>query len=146
MGLVSWNPQREMLSLRDAMDRLFEDTFTRWGLWDNDTRLARVPLDAYTTDEEIIVNVAVPGVKPEDVEITHEGDTITIRGRMPQRLENVNYIFSELFHGEFQRTLQLNVPVVADKIEATFENGILTLVLPKAEAVKPRIIKAKAKK
>lgn len=96
-----------------------------------------------TTDNEIVVTAAVPGVKPEDLDITYEGDTLTLRGQMPQRLSDVNYLFAERFHGSFTRTLQLNVPVDTDKIEATFENGILTLVLPKAEAIKPRVIKVK---
>jgi HSP20 family protein len=146
MGLTNWNPPRDIMTLRDAMNRLFEDSFVRSTMLDGETRMARLPLDAYATDEEIVVQVQVPGVNPDDVEITYEGGTLTIRGETPPRLENVSYIFQEQFHGSFSRSLQLNVPIDADKIEATFENGVLTLVLPKVEAVKPRLIKAKARK
>ena len=145
MSMTNWNPSRDVTTLRDAMNRLFEDSFV-WNpeqAFNGGTRDARLPLDAYSTENEIVVTAAVPGVKPEDVEITYEGDTLTIRGQMPPRLENVNYIFAERFHGTFVRTLTLNVPIEADKIDATFEDGILTLVLPKAEAVKPRVIKVK---
>ena len=150
MSMTNWNTNREMTTLREAMNRLFEDSV----VWNpdfylggtNGTREARLPIDAYTTDDEIVVTAVVPGVKPEDVEITYEGDTLTIKGQMPQRIENANYIFAERFHGSFVRTLQLNVPIDADKIEASFEDGILTLVLPKSEAVKPRVIKVKTTK
>ncbi len=144
MSLIRWTPDREMTSLREAMNRLLEDSFVMSDLDWGGTREARLPVDVYTTPDEIVVVAAVPGLEPEDVAITFEGDTLTIRGQFPERLENVNYVMAERFHGSFVRTLQLNVPVEADKIEATFENGVLKLVLPKAEAIKPRVIKVKA--
>lgn len=145
MEMTRWTPSRDVMSLRDAMNRMFDDNL--FGpAWTGGTRVAQLPLDAYTTDEEIVVQVAVPGIDPEQVDITFEGDSLTIRGKTPERLENVNYIFAERFHGEFSRTLQLNVPIEPENIEATFDAGILTIVLPKAEAVKPRVIKPVAKK
>lgn len=151
MSMTNWNPNREVTTLRDAMSRLLEDSFVwgrpeTWASTNGETREARLPIDVYSTDNEFVVTAAVPGVKPEDVEITYENDTLTIRGQMPQRFDGVTYLFAERFHGSFVRTLQMNVPIDADKIEATFDNGILTLVLPKAEAVKPRVIKVKATK
>lgn len=145
MDMTRYTPPREIMSLRDAMNRMFDDSLFGSG-WSGGGRTAQLPLDAYTTDEEIVVQVAVPGINPEDVDITYEGDSLTIRGHTPERLENVNYIFAERFHGEFSRTLRLNVPIEPDNIDATFEDGILTVVLPKAEAVKPRVIKPVAKK
>ncbi len=149
MTLTRWDPTREVLSLRDAMNRLLDDTLVRgmldWATQDSGPRVARLPLDVYTTDNEIVVVAPVPGINPDDVEITLEGETLTIRGEIPARLENVDYVFSECYHGPFSRTLQLNVPIDVDKVEATFENGMLTLVLPKAEAVKPKVIKVQAK-
>jgi HSP20 family protein len=135
------------MNLRDAMHRMMEDSFV-WGYPESNggTRYARIPVDAYVTENEIVVEMAVPGVKPEDVEITYEGETLTIKGAMPARLENVNYVFAERFHGEFSRTLTVGIPVKADEIEATFDNGVLTLVLPKAEEVRPKSIKVTAKK
>ncbi|MBN1310576.1 MAG: Hsp20/alpha crystallin family protein [Anaerolineae bacterium] len=144
--MTRWNPSRDAMSLRAAMDRLFEDSFVRpSSAPDGGTRVANLPIDAYSTENEIIVMAAVPGVNPEDVEITVEGESLTIRGNIPEAVENVNYIFAERFHGPFARTLQLNVPVDVENIEATFENGVLTLMLPKAEEVRPKVIKVKAK-
>ncbi len=148
--LTRWEPFREMMSLREAMDRLFEESFVgpMWGFTRSTDggRAWRLPVDVYSTPDEIVVTAAVPGVKPENVEISIEGDTVTIKGELPRPLENTNYIFQERPYGPFVRTLQLNVPIEVDKAEAHFDNGLLTLTLPKAEAVKPRTIKVKVKK
>jgi HSP20 family protein len=149
-AMSRWEPARDFVTLREAMDRLFEDSFVgaqRNGGSGNGqhTPELRLPIEAYATENEIVVRAAVPGLKPENVEITIEGDTLTLRGEFPRPLENVSYIFAERPWGRFSRTLQLNVPVQPDKAEATFENGLLTLALPKAEAVRPKTIQIKAK-
>ena len=146
-NITRWDSSREFMTLREAMNRLFEDSFVG-GMAPRDGQGGelRLPIEAYATDHEIVVRAAVPGVKPEDVEITVEGDTLTIRGELPRPPENVNYIFAERPWGRFSRTLQLNVPVEADKAEASFDNGLLTLSLPKAEAVRPKVIPIKASK
>jgi HSP20 family protein len=143
MGMVKLNPNREILSMMDAMQRLFDETAAPLDYMGGQ-RAARLPIDAYTTENEIVVIASIPGANPEEVEITIEGDSLTIRGEIPQRLDNVRYIFTERFHGAFTRTLQLNVPVDVENVEATFENGLLTLHLPKAEEAKPKVIKVKA--
>ncbi len=139
--LTRWDPFREAVTLREAMDRLFEDTFVparrREGAGE---RVFRLPLDAYVTPDEIVVLANMPGIKPEDVEITIEGDTLTIKGERPTPLENVDYVMQERPFGKFMRTLNINIPVDADKAEASYENGLLTLTIPKAEAVKPKTI------
>jgi len=135
-----------MLSLHEAMDRLADSSAYGWSHQDSGERIARLPIDAYSTDNEIIVTAALAGVKPEDVEITVEGDSLTIKGVIPAALENVNYLLAERFHGPFSRTLQLNVTIDVEKIEANFDGGVLTLILPKSEEVKPRQIKVKAVK
>lgn len=146
MYITRWSPARDAMSLRDAMDRLFEDSFVRpWSAQDSGQRVANLPIDAYTTENEIVVMAAVPGARPEDVEITVEGETLTIKGDIPEVAENGNAIFAERFHGPFARTLQLNVPVDVDHIEATFDSGVLTVVLPKSEEVRPKVIKVQAK-
>lgn len=130
------------------MDRLFEDSLVNWGRFgmpEPAERVMRLPLDVYSTDNEIVILAPVPGVKPEDVEISLEGDTLTIKGEIKPPLENVNYVFQERAYGPFMRMLTLNVPVEAEKAEATFENGMLTLTIPKAESVKPKTIKVKTK-
>ncbi|MBN1120648.1 MAG: Hsp20/alpha crystallin family protein [Anaerolineae bacterium] len=144
MSLIYRNPSN-MFALRDAMNHLFDESFSRHG-GTTDGGAAYLPIDVYSTENEFVVTAAVPGLSPEDVSITMEAETVTISGEMPPHLENVDYLFSERFHGSFSRTLQLNVPIDSDKVEASFENGILTLVLPKAEALKPRKIEIKASK
>jgi HSP20 family protein len=145
MTVVRWNPLRDVMAASRMLDRVLDNEFSNWSVQDSGVRVAQLPIDAYSTDNEIVVTASVPGLKPEDVEITVEGETLTIRGETQARLENVKYLFAERFHGPFSRTLQLNVPVDVDKVEATFENGVLTLTLPKAEAVRPKIIKVQSK-
>ncbi len=148
-AMSRWEPARDFVSLREAMDRLFEESFVgaggqRNGNGHNAPEL-RLPIEAYVTEDAIVVRAAVPGLQPDQVEITIEGDTLTLRGEFPRPIENVTYIFAERPWGRFTRTLQLNVPVQPDKAEATFDNGMLTLTLPKAEAVRPKTIRVKTK-
>jgi HSP20 family protein len=145
--MTQWDPFREAVSLREAMDRLFEDSFTPARRQNNGSneRVFRLPLDAYVTADEIIVLANMPGVKPEEVEITIEGDTLTIRGERPRPLENVDYVMQERPFGRFQRTLNINIPVDANRAEARYDNGLLTLVIPKAEAAKPKVIQVATK-
>jgi HSP20 family protein len=144
--VTRWDPFREAVTLREAMDRLFEDSFVpsrrREGAGE---RAFRLPLDAYVTPDEIVLLANMPGVKPESVEITLEGDTLTIRGERPAPLENVDYVLQERPYGKFQRTLNINIPVDANKAEARYENGLLMLTIPKAEAVKPKTIQVVSK-
>jgi HSP20 family protein len=141
-----WDPAREFVTLREAMNRLFEESVVGGQQRNGQAGEMRLPIEAYSTDQEIVVRAAVPGLNPEDVEITIEGETLSLRGEFPQPMENVNYVLYERPWGRFSRTLHLNVPVQADRAEAHFENGLLTLTLPKAEAVRPRVIPVKAKK
>jgi HSP20 family protein len=143
------DPFREALTLRDAMNRLIEDSFVRptWsGRTDGGSESTlRLPLDAYSTQDEIVIVASVPGLKPESVEITLEGETLTISGEVPAPLENVNYFLQERAFGRFSRQLIVNVPIDADKASADFDNGRLTITIPKAEAVRPRAIKVTQK-
>jgi len=94
-----------------------------------------------------VVRTVVPGVKPEDLDVSVTGDTLTIKGdtRAEEEVKEENYIRRERRYGSFCRSLLVPIPVVADKAEAEFENGVLTLTLPKVEEVKPKAIKVKAK-
>ena len=141
-----WQPMRDMVTLRQEMERLFEESMVR-PEWSETTQeqVARLPLDAYSTQEEIVILASLPGVKPEDVEITIEGDTLSIKGAIPEPPENVDYILRERRFGPFSRMLTFNIPVEADKTEATFRDGLLTLSVPKAEEIKPRTIKVTTK-
>lgn len=148
MTVIRWNPWREAMTLREATNRLLEDSFVRprrgWGAGTVEQPY-QLPLDVYTTPEEIVIAASLPGLTTDEVDISLEGDSLTIRGKLRAPLENVDYLFRERPYGTFSRTLTLNVPVAADKAEAVFENGVLTLTLPKAEETKPKVIKVKAK-
>ncbi|MFQ5594617.1 MAG: Hsp20/alpha crystallin family protein [Anaerolineae bacterium] len=148
MSLMTWDPFREMVSLRNAMDRLFEESFVR-----PRARVSRnggrrplyLPINAYATEEELVVYALLPGVSPEDVNITIEDNVLTISGEIPAPAENVDWLLRESAYGPFRRMLTLNVPVDADAAEATFENGRLILHLPKAAEARPKQIKVHAK-
>jgi HSP20 family protein len=148
MTVIRRSPWGDMMTLREAMDQLFEESFVRPERRMGASSLERpfrLPLDVYTTPEEIVITASLPGLTPDEVDIVIEGDTLTIRGELRAPLENVDYLFQERTAGPFSRTLTLNVPVEANKAEAVFENGVLTLTLPKAEETKPRTIKVKSK-
>lgn len=149
MTVIRRNPWREMMTLREAMNQLFEESMVRprtrrWVEGPQEGEL-RLPLDVYTTPEEIVIIASLPGLTPDEVDISIEGDILMIRGELRPPLENVSYLFQERTYGAFSRTLTLNVPVEAEGAEAVFENGVLTLTLPKAEETKPKIIKVKGK-
>jgi len=143
-AVIRWNPARELVRLSDVMDRMFEDTWTRPSA--GREREIRLPLDVYTTPNEIVILANVPGLKPEDVNITLENDTLSISGEIKAPMENVDYIFQERPYGKFNRVLTINVPVDNDKVEASFDSGVLTITLPKAEAARPKVIKVEAAK
>mgnify|MGYP001620052604 FL=1 len=141
--LVRFKPARDFLTMRDLMERMLDEAANPG--YSNGNAENRLPIDAYATDGDIVVQAALPGVKPENVEISIEGDTLKISAELPARIEDIEYTFVERPHGRYSRSLLLNVPVEADKADAHFDNGLLTLTLPKAEAVKPKQIKVKAK-
>jgi HSP20 family protein len=135
------SPFGDLLSLRQAMDRLFEESFVprSWNLGEN----TLVPLDVYATADEVVVEASLPGVKPEELDITVEGDILTLSGETQSSRtdEEGSTVFKEIHRGRFTRTLTLPAGLEPDKAKATFEDGMLTLRIPKAEQVKPRQIK-----
>jgi HSP20 family protein len=142
MSIERWDPFREAISLRDAMNSLFQDSFVRPGTAFNGSALA-LPLDVSETQDEFVVHASLPGIKPDDVQITVHGDTLTIRGesRADEEKAGQTWHVRERRHGTFQRSVTLNAPVDSDRASARFENGVLTLVLPKAEEARPKTIK-----
>ena len=104
-------------------------------------------IDLYQTDEEVVVKAALPGLKADDVQITVTNDLLTLRGefKWENGHENATYHIREQRYGSFERSISLPVDVQTDKAKADFQNGILTITLPKAESVKPKTISIKAK-
>lgn len=147
-NLVRWEPFRDLVSLREAMDRLFEESVIRPRVgWVAPVGTETLVVDMYETDDAIIVKSAIPGVKPEDLDISVTSDTLTIKGetKAEEEIREENYIRRECRYGSFCRSLTIPMQVMTDKAEAEFDNGILTLTLPKAEEVKPKTIKVEAK-
>ena len=145
-NLIRWEPAREMMTLREAMDRLFDDAFTRpLSMAGNGWAVPAV--DMYQTDNEVVVKAALPGMKAEDVQLNVTGEMLTIKGEIKQKEEvkEKAYHLREQRWGMFERSVILPTEVVADKAKADFENGILTIAIPKAEEAKPKTISIKAK-
>ena len=145
-NLTRWEPVREMMTLREAMDRLFDDAFTR-PISLRDGGWSTPAIDMYQTDNDVVVKAALPGFNVDDVQINVTGDVLTIRGEMKHEEEQKEKAWHLREHrwGSFERSVSLPTEVVADKAQADFANGILTITLPKAEEVKPKTITVKAK-
>ena len=145
-NLTRWEPVREMMTLREAMDRLFDDAFTR-PINLRDGGWSAPAVDMYQTDDEVTVKVALPGFKADEVQINVTGDVITLRGELKHEEEQKDKAWHIREHrwSSFERSVALPTAVTADKASADFENGILTITLPKAEEVKPKTISVKAK-
>ncbi len=144
-NLIRFEPMRDMITLREAMDRLFNDAFTpsvgATGGWQAPA------VDLYQTDDEVVVKASLPGMKSDNVQISITGDMLSLKGEFKHEEEKQEraYHLREQRYGAFERTFALPTAVVSDKAKAEFENGILTITLPKAEEVKPKMITVKAK-
>ena len=104
-----------------------------------------MPMDAYMTDDAIVITMELPGVHEQDVNVTLENNVLTISGELKPRETEQNYVLRERPAGHFERTLSVSTPVDVSKANAVFADGVLTLTLPKAEQVKPKTITVKKK-
>ena len=145
-NLTRWEPVREMMTLREAMDRLFDDAFTR-PINLRDGGWSSPAIDMYQTDDDVVVKAALPGFKADEVQINVTGDVLTLRGEMKHAEEQKDQAWHIREHrwGSFERSISLPTDVVSEKAQADFDNGVLTITLPKAEEVKPKTITVKAK-
>ncbi|MEJ2070969.1 MAG: Hsp20/alpha crystallin family protein [Syntrophobacterales bacterium] len=147
MDLIQWRPFREVSRLRNEMDRLWDEYF---GAGRRAFRLeeeAWLPaVDVSETGDKITVKAEIPGMEAKDIEISMVGDTLTIKGEKKAETEekDENYHMVERTYGSFSRAMKLPAVVDAEKVEATYKNGVLTVVLPKMEEVKPKAIEIKA--
>src|SRR5919197_2972397 len=142
MGLERWDPFREMLTLRDAMDRLIQQGVMRPGQLLSSMRPDTIPLDVVERDDAFVVKAAIPGVRPEDVEVIVQGERLTIRAdcKAEEERHGDNWLMREQRSGSLQRSITLPSAVNSDQAEARIENGVLTLRLPKAQEVRPHRI------
>jgi HSP20 family protein len=142
MAVERWDPFREAVSLSDAFGHLLRDSFVRPGTLMQGTA-SSLPLDIVENENEFVVKASLPGLKPEEVQITVHGDTLTIRGETKgeEEKKGETWHLRERRYGAFQRSVSLATPIDSDKAAASFDHGVLTLTLPKAEQAKPRQIK-----
>lgn len=144
-NLTRWEPLYEMMTLREAMDRLFEDAFTRPLSMSGGSVVPAI--DLFQTEDELVVKASLPGLKAEDVHISVTADVLTLSGEFKQENEKkeATYNIREHRYGSFERSVTLPTDGQTAKARADFENGVLTNSLPKAETVKPKTINIKAK-
>ena len=135
------DPFREMMSLRSAMDRLFDNAYFGPS-WEWEPLSGELALDVAETEEEYVVKVSLPGINPDDLDITLSGKTLTLKGEFKgeEEKEGVHYHLRERRYGSFSRSLTLPTHVQSDAIQARYEAGVLSLHLPKTEEVKPKRI------
>jgi HSP20 family protein len=136
------SPFSELLTLRSAMDRLFDETFFRPVSGTTSEDALAMPLDIYTTQDSLVLEAALPGIKPEDVDVSILGDTLTLTATSGGETseERNGYHVREVRRGRFTRTVTLPSGLRTDGATATFEHGMLKLAFPKAEQAKPRQI------
>lgn len=140
MALIPWEPLKEF-------EKFFEEELEFIPVLP--FRAPRIPeADVYETDKEVVVEMPLAGVKPEDVEISVKDNLLTVKGETKEEKEEKkkNYFKKEIKRGRFERTLSLPTEVKAEKATAESINGILKIVLPKVKVTKPKVIKVKVKK
>ncbi len=145
--LVRWDPFRDLVSIQDELSRLFGRTFTgvepvrptASGSW-------MPSMDVYETEGEIVAELELPGIESGDVEVAVEDSTLTVSGRreFSSEVNEESYRRVERRHGSFTRSITLPQAVDADKVEAAFDQGVLTIRVPKVQKVKPKKIEIKA--
>jgi HSP20 family protein len=142
MTMDRWDPFRDMMTVREAMDRWLQHSISGTGQLLSTLRPDSIPVDVIEHDDSFEVRAAVPGVKPEDVEVTVQGERVAIRAevRADELPPADNWLMREHRTGTLQRSINLPSPVVSDNAEARVENGVLTLRLPKAQGDLPRRI------
>lgn len=146
--LIRWDPVRELDGMHDVMDRLVEESLSHplaRTLWDITSEPS---MDLYQTDAAVLVKMELPGVKPDDIQVSVANGMLNIRGELKEEKEEKGkmYHLRERRFGSFSRSVTLPSNVSAEKADAQFENGILTLTLPKSEEAKAKMIAVRAKK
>ena len=146
-NMVRREPRNDLMTLRDAMNQLFEESrvwprsfLNGMGMGDG------LAVDVYETKENVVLKASIPGAKPEDIDISVMGDVLTIKGefKTEEETEEANFVRRERRTGSFTRSLTLPASVDADNATAEFENGVLKLTLPKRPEARARTIEIKA--
>lgn len=144
--IVRWDPFNGLVPLRNAVERMADQGFRPpmpFGLWAE----GGMAVDMYETESSVVVKAPIPGVKAEDIQVSVTGDTLTIKTetKQDQEIKRENYLRQERRYGACCRSVTLPDGLQTDKAEAEYTDGVLTLVFPKAEEVKPKSIKVTTK-
>jgi len=146
-NVVRWDPFREMLQFRRSMDRMMDESLMNGANWDEPMRWA-LAVDVMENNDAYLVKASLPGVDPDDINITYDNHVLTLSTeiRAEEEKKEERYLLRERRYGSFTRSITLPNQVDASKIEADYSNGVLTLTLPKAEELKPRRIQIQNRK
>ena len=150
MSIIRWEPFRDLVSTQDRFNQLFNDTFAR-AFGDQQEVSSRAwipPADIFETGDSLVLKVELPGINPDDVEIRVEDSTLYLKGerKFEKEVKEENLHRVERSYGTFTRSFALPNTIDADNVNAEYENGILTLTMPKREEAKPRTIKINVSK
>ena len=145
-NMMRWDPFREMVSLRDAMDSLFENALIGPRGGEGGVSTVQLPLDIVEEDDNYIVRASLPGLKPEDVNVTVVDNVLTIEGEAKgeEQKEGSRWHLRERRWGQFSRQIALPTTIDANNVQAEYSDGVLKLTLPKAEEAKPKRIAIRA--
>jgi len=141
--VIRWNPFREMAAMQSAFDRLFDDSWrTTWPTYNGNT----LAFDVYETDNAYTATVAIPGVNADQINVSFHDGTLHVSAELPQPTfpENARLLAQERSFGQFTRSIRLPQDIDMNGVEASYENGVLTLNLPKSPETQPKQIQVKA--
>lgn len=147
MSMIRWNPLREMAAMQSVMDRMFNETWRNMGWNESEMGAFNLPLDVHETDTEYTVTTDLPGVNADNIHVKFQDGTLLIEAELPEQTvqkDGERSLLKERRYGKFSRSVRLPQQVNAGNVEAAFQDGVLTLTLPKAEEVQPRLIPVKA--
>lgn len=138
-----WEPFQDLSEIQSEMNRLFSGFFGRPASGTTVDRVWTPAMDMYETKDELVVTAELPGVDEKAINLTITGDVLTLRGERVARQEAAGEgsYRGERWFGRFERSLALPIPVQADKVKATYRDGVLAITLPKVEEIKPKEIK-----
>ncbi len=141
LSLIRWDPFDELVGIRDAMNRVFDETFAKRGIGKFDSGRGWHPsVDMYETEDDVVVRADLPGVDQKDIEVTVTDNALTIKGesKYEKEIEDKNVYRRERSYGRFARTLPITAKVRADQAHAEFKNGVLEVIIPKAPEAKEK--------
>jgi HSP20 family protein len=145
MTRTGFSPLRDFMTLRDGMDRLFEDRWVSPGSWMtwSPTSTSYLALDVYESSDDIVVRAVVPGAEPDDIDVQFQGGVLTIRANTVETVipDGASWLVHEVLAGEYLRQVTLPRTVDPEKARSTYEHGVLTLTLPKTADAKPKQIR-----